>query len=67
MDIVNKRQVKGGNGNMASEFSDIVDRACSWAYGAAASCDAIEDESEEHDKAFGVPNRSTNEQYERED
>lgn len=67
MDIVDKRRVKGGNGNMASEVSDIIERAGSWQYGAGASADAIEDEAEEHDKAFGVPNKSTNEKYERED
>lgn len=47
MDIVNKRLVKGGNGNMASEVSDIVARACSWSMGADASKEAIQAEADE--------------------
>jgi|HubBroStandDraft_6_1064221.scaffolds.fasta_scaffold00605_15 hypothetical protein len=55
MDIVNKRQVKGGNGNAASDFHDIIEAAGSWQYGAAASVDAIEAESKEENLAFGTP------------
>ena len=55
MDIVNKRGVKGGNGNAAAGFSDIIARAGSWQYGADASCDAIEAESAEENNAFGTP------------
>ena len=51
MDIVNKRGVKGGNGNEASEMSDIVARAGSFQNGAGASCDAIEAESMEENKS----------------
>jgi hypothetical protein len=59
MDIVNKRRVTGGNGNAASDMSeDVLSRACSWQYGADASCEAIEAESAEEDKAFGTPNSS---------
>ena len=56
MDIVNKRRVTGGNGNAASDRSDILSRACSWAYGADADCEAIDAEKMEEDKAFGIPN-----------
>lgn len=59
MDIVAKRRVKGGNGNMAAETCDIVDRSCSWAYGADASYEAIEAEGAEQDKAFGIPRGDT--------
>jgi hypothetical protein len=55
MDIVNKRAVKGGNGNAASEIVDIVGNAGSWQYGAGASCEQIDAESMEENKAFGTP------------
>jgi VCBS repeat-containing protein len=56
MDIVQKRAVKGGNGNAGSEFSDIIARAGSWQYGADTSKDAIQGEAKEEDLKFGVPN-----------
>ena len=55
MDIVNKRGVKGGNGNAASGYRDIVAAAGSWQYGADATCEAIDAESTEENKAFGTP------------
>lgn len=47
MDIVNKRMVKGGNGNSAAETSDIIARAESWSMGASASKEAIQAEADE--------------------
>lgn len=54
MDI--KRRVKGGQGNSAVESSDIISRACSWAYGADASVEDIDFENMEEDQEFGVEN-----------
>jgi hypothetical protein len=56
MDIVNKRGVKGGNGNAAAGYHDIVAAAGSWQYGADATPEAIDAESSEEDSAFGTPN-----------
>lgn len=56
MDIVNKRGVKGGQGNAAAGYSDIIARAGSWQYGNDASREAIEAEAKEEDLKFGVPN-----------
>lgn len=48
MDIVRKRLVKGGHGNMASEqCDDVVDRASSWSMGSGASYEAIQAEADE--------------------
>ncbi len=58
MDIVNKRRVKGGNGNMAAEYSDVIARAQSWAVGADAATQDIEAESHEQDMAFSVQHPS---------
>src|ERR1700690_1127614 len=55
MDIVNKRAVKGGNGNASSQISDIVDRAGSWQYGSGTSMEATRAESKEENLAFGTP------------
>lgn len=54
MDIVDKRGVKGGQGNAAAGYSDFVARSGSWAYGADATAQDIEDESREEDLKFGV-------------
>lgn len=59
MDIIRKRRVVDGHGNMAAEYSDIVSRACSWSRGADASAQAIDDEKREEDLAFGVPHPNT--------
>ncbi len=56
MDIVQKRGIKGAQGNTASEYSDIVARAGSWQYGMDAQYGDIEAEKAEEDLAFGVPN-----------
>jgi hypothetical protein len=61
MDIVDKRRVKGGNGNAAAEYSDIISRACSWQRGADAACQDIDAEKMEEDSAFGIPNHSASE------
>jgi hypothetical protein len=53
MDIKQKVGVKGGQGNAASEFSDIVARAGSWQYGRDAQYEAVGDEQAEEDNAFG--------------
>jgi hypothetical protein len=58
MDIVNKRRVKDANGNAAAEYSDIISRACSWQRGADCAWQDIDAESQEEDKAFGVPNNT---------
>lgn len=56
MDIVGKRGVKGGQGNQASQYSDILARAGSWQYGNDAQYSDIESEKKEEDLKFGVPN-----------
>jgi hypothetical protein len=55
MDIVNKRGYKGGQGNAASDYRDIVAAAGNWQYGNAAHPNDIEDEKREEDLAFGIP------------
>lgn len=55
MDIKKKRQVPGGQGASAAERCNIVDRAGSWQYGAAASNEDIEAEKREQSLKFGVP------------
>jgi hypothetical protein len=56
MDIVQKRGIKGAQGNKASEYSDIVARAGSWQYGMDCQYVDVEAEKCEEDLAFGVPN-----------
>jgi hypothetical protein len=58
MDIVNKKRVPGGHGNAASEYSDIISRAESWARGADTATQDIDAEKTEEDNAFGVPNKT---------
>jgi hypothetical protein len=55
VDIKRKVQSPGSQGNAASEYSDILQRACDWQYGRAATANDIEDEGQEEDLAFGVP------------
>lgn len=55
MDIKQTFRNPGSQGNSAAEVSDIVARACSWAYGHGTNTNAIEAESREEDMAFGVP------------
>src|SRR5438445_2460936 len=57
MDIKNKRQVKGAQGNAATEYntSHWFVRAGSFQYGAECDTAAIEAEKAEQDKRFGVP------------
>lgn len=56
MDIVQKRGVKGSQGNAAAQDSDILARAGSWQYGNDARYADIEAEKAEEDLKFGVPN-----------
>lgn len=58
MDIKRKVMSPGSQGNSASEISDILQRACDWQYGRAATANDIEDESREEDLAFGVPHEA---------
>ncbi len=58
MDIKGKRGVKGGQGNKAAEYSDIIARAGSWQYGMDSRTNDIEAEKREEDLAFGVPHGS---------
>ena len=56
MDIVQKRGIKGGQGNSAAQDSDILARSGSWQYGNDATYGDIEAEKKEEDLKFGVPN-----------
>ena len=56
MDIKQKVGIKDSQGNMASEYSDIIARAGSWQYGRDAQYRDIGDESAEEDNAFGGMN-----------
>jgi hypothetical protein len=56
MDIVQKRGIKGGQGNSSSEYSDVIARAGSWQYGNDAMYADTEGEKKEEDLKFGVPN-----------
>jgi len=56
MDIKQKRGVKGGQGNAASQYSDIIARAGSWQYGNDAQWNDVESEKKEEDLKFGTPN-----------
>lgn len=56
MDIKQKVSIKGGQGNAAAHYSDIIARAGSWQYGRDVQYQAIEDEKREEDLKFGVPN-----------
>jgi hypothetical protein len=56
VDIKSKRGTKGGQGNAAAQYSDIVARAGSWQYGNDAKWNDIEGEKKEEDLKFGVPN-----------
>lgn len=58
MDIKRKVQSRGSQGNAASDYSDIIARACDWQYGRAVHSNDIEDESQEEDLAFGVPHET---------
>lgn len=55
MDIIQKRGVKNGQGNSASDYRDIVAAAGSWQYGNDAFANDISDEAREEDLRFGVP------------
>lgn len=57
MDIQQKRLIKGGQGNQASEYNSAhwFVRAGSWQYGAEAGPEAIEGEKREEDMKYGVP------------
>jgi hypothetical protein len=60
MDIIRKRWVKNGNGNAASEDAgDYVSRSGSWQYGANVVSAAIDEESQEENLKFGVPDSET--------
>jgi hypothetical protein len=59
VDIVQKRGTKGGQGNSAAEWSDILARAGSWQYGDDARYSDVESEKKEEDLKFGVPNDFT--------
>ena len=56
MDIVQKRGIKGSQGNQVSQYSDIIARAGSWQYGNDAVYADTEAEKQEEDLKFGVPN-----------
>jgi hypothetical protein len=56
MDIKEKRGIKGGQGNQAAQYCDIIARAGSWQYGNDANYADIEGEKKEEDLKFGVPN-----------
>jgi len=57
MDIKNKRLVKGGCGNQATEYPSThwFVRAGSWQYGAEVTPEAIEAEKREQDLLWGTP------------
>jgi hypothetical protein len=56
MDIVQKRGIKGAQGNTAAEYSDIIARAGSWQYGMDCGYSSIESEKKEEDEKFGGMN-----------
>lgn len=61
MDIKDKRLVKGGCGNQATEYpaTHWFVRAGSWQYGTEATPEAIEAEKREQDLLWGVPHADT--------
>lgn len=56
MDIKQKVGIKGGQGNAAAQYSDIIARAGSWQYGRDAQYADIEGEKKEEDAKFGGAN-----------